>query len=68
MVAFDEVAEKITDAARQIEPDREASPVLVAVVPGVPGEACEGSRCSALGGVHYGLYRDPTRSPARGRA
>jgi len=52
MVAFDEVAEKITDAARHVEPDRDASPVLVAVVPGVPGEACGGSRCSALGGVH----------------
>jgi catechol 2,3-dioxygenase-like lactoylglutathione lyase family enzyme len=49
VVAFDEVAEKITGAARQIEPDRDASPVLEAVVPGVPGEACEGSRCSALG-------------------
>jgi hypothetical protein len=31
-VAFDEVVEKITDAARHIEADRGASPVLVAVV------------------------------------
>ena len=45
-VAFDEVEEKITDAARQIEADRDASPVLVAVVLGVPGEACEGGAAS----------------------
>jgi len=31
-VAFDEVVEKITDAARHVEADRGASPVLVAVV------------------------------------
>jgi hypothetical protein len=31
-VAFDEVVEKITDALRQVEADRGASPVLVAVV------------------------------------
>ena len=32
MVEFDEVVEKITDAARQVEADRGASPVLAAVV------------------------------------
>jgi hypothetical protein len=32
MVAFDEVVERITDAARQVEADGGASPVLVAVV------------------------------------
>ena len=32
MVTFDEVVEKIADAARQVEGDRGASPVLVAVV------------------------------------
>lgn len=31
-VAFDEVVDKITDALRQVEADRGASPVLVAVV------------------------------------
>jgi hypothetical protein len=31
-VAFDEVVAKIDDAARQVEADRDASPVLVAVV------------------------------------
>ena len=31
-VAFDEIVVKITDAARQVEADRGASPVLVAVV------------------------------------
>ena len=31
-VAFDEVATKIGDAARQVEADQDASPVLVAVV------------------------------------
>jgi hypothetical protein len=31
-VAFDEVVEKITDAVREVEADRGASPVLVAVV------------------------------------
>jgi hypothetical protein len=31
-VAFDEVVEKITDAARRVEADGSASPVLVAVV------------------------------------
>jgi len=31
-VAFDEVAEKITEAARQIDADKGASPVLVAVI------------------------------------
>jgi hypothetical protein len=31
-VAFDEVVEKIGDAAREVEADRGASPVLVAVV------------------------------------
>jgi hypothetical protein len=31
-VAFEEVVEKITDAARQVEGDTGASPVLVAVV------------------------------------
>ncbi|MDQ3147914.1 MAG: hypothetical protein M3R01_13475 [Actinomycetota bacterium] len=31
-VAFDEVVEKITDAARHVEADGGASPVLVAVV------------------------------------
>ena len=31
-VAFDEVVEKITDAARRVEADGGASPVLVAVV------------------------------------
>jgi len=31
-VAFDEVVAKITDAASQVEADRNASPVLVAVV------------------------------------
>lgn len=31
-VLFDEVAEKITDAARRVEADGSASPVLVAVV------------------------------------
>jgi hypothetical protein len=31
-VAFDEVVEKITDALSQVEADRGASPVLVAVV------------------------------------
>ncbi len=31
-VAFDEVAERVTDAARHLEADRGASPVLVAVV------------------------------------
>jgi hypothetical protein len=31
-VAFDEVVDKITDAVRQVEADRGASPVLVAVV------------------------------------
>jgi hypothetical protein len=31
-VAFDEVVAKISDAARQVEADRNASPVLVAVV------------------------------------
>ena len=31
-VAFDEVAEKVADAARQVEADGGASPVLVAVV------------------------------------
>ena len=31
-VAFDEVATKIDDAARQVEADQNASPVLVAVV------------------------------------
>ena len=31
-VEFDEVVEKITDAARQVEADAGASPVLVAVV------------------------------------
>ena len=31
-VAFDEVVEKITEATRQIEADKVASPVLVAVV------------------------------------
>jgi hypothetical protein len=31
-VAFDEVATKIDDAARQVEVDQNASPVLVAVV------------------------------------
>lgn len=31
-VAFDEVVEKITDAARQVDADSDASPVLVAVV------------------------------------
>jgi len=32
MVAFSEVVEKISDAARQVEGDEGASPVLVAVV------------------------------------
>ena len=32
MVAFDEVVERITDAARQVEADGGASPVLVAVL------------------------------------
>jgi hypothetical protein len=32
MVGFDEVVEKVTDAARQVEADRGASPVLAAVV------------------------------------
>ena len=40
-VAFDEVAEKVADAARQVEADGGASPVLCGC-PGVPGEACEG--------------------------
>lgn len=31
-VAFDEVVEKVTEAARHVEADRGASPVLVAVV------------------------------------
>ena len=31
-VAFDEVVDKITDALRQVEADRGASPVLIAVV------------------------------------
>lgn len=31
-VTFDEVTEKISDAARQVEADKGASPVLVAVV------------------------------------
>ena len=31
-VAFDEVVEKISDAARQVEADRGASPVLAAVI------------------------------------
>jgi hypothetical protein len=31
-VAFDEVVDKITDALREVEADRGASPVLVAVV------------------------------------
>ena len=31
-VAFDEVVEKISDAARRVEADNSASPVLVAVV------------------------------------
>ena len=31
-VAFDEVVEKINDAAREVDADRGASPVLVAVV------------------------------------
>jgi hypothetical protein len=31
-VAFDEVVDRITDALRQVEADRGASPVLVAVV------------------------------------
>jgi hypothetical protein len=31
-VPFDEVVEKVTDAARQVEADDRASPVLVAVV------------------------------------
>jgi hypothetical protein len=31
-VAFDDVVDKITDALRQVEADRGASPVLVAVV------------------------------------
>ena len=44
LVAFDEVVEKITDAARHVEADGGASPVLVAVVGRVPGEACEGEK------------------------
>lgn len=31
-VEFDEVVDRITDAARKVEPDAGASPVLVAVV------------------------------------
>ncbi len=48
-VAFEEVVEKITDAARQIEADRGASPVLVAVVREFEAKLAKAQRHAADG-------------------
>jgi hypothetical protein len=50
MVAFDEVVERITDAARQVEADGGASPVLVAVVREFQAKLAKAER-QATGGV-----------------
>ena len=49
-VAFDEVAEKVADAARQVEADGGASPVLVAVVREFQAKLAK-AETSATGGV-----------------
>ena len=49
-VGFDEVVERITDAARQVEADGGASPVLVAVVREFQAKLAKAER-QATGGV-----------------
>ena len=50
MVAFDEVVEKITDAARHVEADEGASPVLVAVVQEFQSKLAKAEKHAAGGG------------------
>ena len=50
MVAFDEVAQKVTDAPRRVEADGGASPVLVAVVAEFQAKLAKAER-HATGGL-----------------